>query len=169
MPRLFALDHNFPQPIVEVLAEFQQSADLVPIGAIHDRMPDLDDWQVLLALAKHQRPFDGLVTTDSSMLSLPRELSVLMQTRLTLVVAMEAGHNPVKATGLLFAYLDGICQRTRSRTAQIWKLAAANRPPRNPWEILSDAARHQNRDPRELYEASKLSDADLEIDPLAET
>jgi hypothetical protein len=91
-----------------------------------------------------------------------------MQTRLTLVVAMEAGHNPVKATGL-FAYLDGICQRTRSRTAQIWKLAAANRPPRNPWEILSDAARHQNRDPRELYEASKLSDADLEIDPLAET
>jgi hypothetical protein len=56
MPRLFALDHNFPQPIVEVLAEFQQSADLVPIGAIHDRMPDLDDWQVLLALAKHQRP-----------------------------------------------------------------------------------------------------------------
>jgi hypothetical protein len=34
------------------------------------------------------------------MLSLPRELSVLCQTKLTLVVAVAAGHDPIKATVL---------------------------------------------------------------------
>ena len=49
MPRLFALDHNFPQPIVDVLAEFQVDAELVRIDQVHPGMPDLDDWEVLLA------------------------------------------------------------------------------------------------------------------------
>jgi hypothetical protein len=111
-PRLFALDHNFPQPIVDVLVGFQVDAELVRIDEIHDAMPDLDDWEVLLALANHPRRWDGLITTDRSILNQPLELSTLIQTRLTLVVAMAAGHNPVKATGLLFAYLGGICRRT---------------------------------------------------------
>ena len=49
MPRLFALDHNFPQPIVDVLSEFQVEAELVRVDRIDSRMPDLDDWQLLLA------------------------------------------------------------------------------------------------------------------------
>ncbi len=99
MPRLFALDHNFPQPIVDVLAEFQEDAELVRIDQVHPGMPDLDDWEVLLALLPDARDWDGLITTDSSILNQPLELSVLIQTKLTLVVALEAGHNPVKATG----------------------------------------------------------------------
>jgi hypothetical protein len=43
VPRLFALDHNFPDPIVAVLADFQADAQLVRIDQIDPRMPDLDD------------------------------------------------------------------------------------------------------------------------------
>ena len=99
MPRLFALDHNFPDPIVAVLAKFQKDAELVRIDQIDPRMPDLEDWELLLALHHHASSWDGLITTDSSMLHQGRELATLMHTRLTLVVAMETGHNPVKASG----------------------------------------------------------------------
>jgi len=98
--RLFVLDHNFPQPIVEVLSEYMMEAELVALDAIDPRMTELDDGQVLLALHHDDRPWDGLITTDSSMVQLPRELAVLMQTKLTLVIADEAGHDPLKATGL---------------------------------------------------------------------
>jgi hypothetical protein len=43
MPRLFALDHNFPEPIVDALAEFQVEAELVRVDRINAHMPDLDD------------------------------------------------------------------------------------------------------------------------------
>jgi hypothetical protein len=112
VPRLFALDHNFPDPIVAVLAEYQSDATLVRIDQIDPRMPDLDDWQLLLALHRHAVPGDGLITTDSSILNQGPELATLIQTKLTLVVAMASGHDPVKASGLLFAYLSGICTRT---------------------------------------------------------
>lgn len=112
MPRLFALDHNFPDPIVSALADFQVDAQLTRIDQIHPAMADLGDWELLLALRQHPEPWDGLITTDSSMLSQGPELAALIQTKLTLVVATAAGHDPVKASGLLFAYLSGICKRT---------------------------------------------------------
>jgi hypothetical protein len=49
MPRLFALDKNFPQPIVSVLSDFQADATLVPLDRIDPRMSTLDDWELLLA------------------------------------------------------------------------------------------------------------------------
>ena len=53
VPRLFALDHNFPDPIVAVLADFQEDAKLVRVDQIDSRMPDLEDWELLLALSLH--------------------------------------------------------------------------------------------------------------------
>ncbi|MGH2834292.1 MAG: hypothetical protein ACRDK2_16100 [Solirubrobacteraceae bacterium] len=82
MPRLFALDKNFPEPIVGVLSDFQADAQLVPLDRIDQRMSTLDDWELLLALHHHADPWDGLVTTDSSMLSQGRELAKLIQTKL---------------------------------------------------------------------------------------
>jgi hypothetical protein len=168
MPRLFALDHNFPQPIVSVLAEFQADAVLVRIDAIDERMPDLDDWELLLALHHHRDPWDGLITTDSSMLAQGPELAALIQTRLTLVVAVEAGHNPVKACGLLFAYLAGISQRTRPEKAQVWRLNALNRPADEPWEFIKRYAEHNNREPDDVWAEFKLSPEVLAQDPLDE-
>jgi len=123
MARLFALDQNFPQPIVKVLQE--------------------------------------------SILFQPLELAVLIQMRLTLVVALEAGHNPVKATGLLFAHLTGICRRTRPHEPQLWRLQARTQAHVAPWEQLKTVAVHQNADARSLFAAHRLDDEQLAADPLA--
>jgi len=170
MTRLFALDHNFPEPIVEVLSEVSEGSDaeLISVSDIDPRMADLEDWEIMLALHHHERPWDGLITTDSSMLNQPAELALLLQTNLTLIVAMGAGDDPIKATGLLFAYLGGICSRTDPKTPQVWKLAAANRPAHKPWDELRRVADHQHRNAQDLWQENRLNDADLAVDPLAE-
>ena len=74
----FALDQNFPLPIVNVLARYIVEAELIALAAIDPNLiRDTEDWQVLLALHKHASGFDGLITTDSSMLLLPKEMAVL--------------------------------------------------------------------------------------------
>lgn len=95
------------------------------------------------------------------------ELATLVQTRLTLVVAVAAGHNPVKASGLLFAYLAGICQRTTPDRAQVWRLNAANRPPEEPWDLLKRFAEHNDRSTDRVWAELKLSATDLARDPLS--
>jgi hypothetical protein len=166
--RLFALDHNFPDPIVGVLADFQAHADLVRIDQIDARLPDLDDWELLLALYHDVRPWDGLITTDSSMLNQGPELAALIQTRLTLVVVLESGHNPVKASGLLFAHLEGICKRTDPNTPQVWPLRAVNRSHHEPWESLQRFAQHNNRSAEDVWRQYRLSADALARDPLAD-
>lgn len=167
MPRLFALDKNFPEPIVSVLADFQGDAQLVPLDHIDARMSTLDDWELLLALHHHSDAWDGLITTDSSMLAQGRELATLIQTKLTLVVAVASGHNPVKASGLLFAYLAGICQRTTPEQAQVWRLNAANRPHEDPWAFLKRFAEHNGRLAEDAWAELKLSAVAMAQDPLA--
>lgn len=167
MPGLFALDQNFPQPLVNAMAPFMPEVELVPIRVIDPRLADMEDWEVLLALHHHARPWDGLVTTDSSMLNQARELAVLRQATLTLVVAHDAGHDPIKATGLLLAHIDYIARRTTPEEPQIWKLTAANRPGHDPWEFLERAAQHQHRDADELWQEARLTDEELAEDPLA--
>jgi hypothetical protein len=170
MSALFALDHNFPEPIVEVLNQVQGEdgdAELISVSDIDPRMADLDDWQIMLALHHHERNWDGLITTDSSMLNQPAELAVLLQTNLTLVVAVGAGDDPIKATGLLFAYLGGICSRSDPATAQVWKLTAANRPALRPWDELSRVAKHRHRNVGDLWRENRLDDEEIAVDPLA--
>jgi hypothetical protein len=168
VPKLFALDHNFPLPIVHVLNTYTAEAELVPLQDIDSRLPEFeDDWRILLALHHDSRPWDGMITTDSSMVQLPRELATLIQTKLTLVVALDAGHDPLKATGLLFAYLPGICKRTRPDDSQLWQLRAADRAAAAPWDQLQRVANHQNRPTQQLYDEEKLSARELSTNPLA--
>jgi len=166
--RLFALDHNFPDPIVAALTDFQADAELVRVDQIDPRMSELDDWELLLALHHHERPWDGLITTDSSMLNQALELVTLVQTKLTLVVAMEAGHNPVRASGLLFAHLAWICQRTRSDVPQTWTLRTTPRPHDEPWELLKRYADHNNLPVDDVWREHRLSAGQLARNPLAE-
>ena len=126
----------------------------------------LDDWELLLALHHHERPWDGLITTDSSMLNQGPELATLIQTRLTLVVVLELGHNQVKASGLLFAHLEGICKRTEPNTPQVWPLRAVSRPHQEPWEFLQRFAQHNNRSAEEVWRQYRLSAGALARNPL---
>jgi hypothetical protein len=68
LARLFALDQNFPEPIVASLNEYIVEAELVPVRRIDQQLAEIEDWQVLLALHHHERAWDGLITTDSGML-----------------------------------------------------------------------------------------------------
>ncbi len=145
---LFALDQNFPEPIIHALNDYIPEAELIPLRSIDPLLAEIDDWQVLLALHHHEREWDGLITNDSRMLNLPREMAVLRQTNLTLVVAHDSGHDPIRATGLLFTHLGYICRETTQAESQVWELQARNRPARDAWHHLQRIAEHQNRDPR---------------------
>jgi hypothetical protein len=107
------LTRNFPQPVGDALSDYMVEEELVAVAEIDGRLAELDDWEVLLALRHHEQDWDGLITTDSGMLSLPRELFVLLQTHLTLVVAHAAGHDPLDATGLVLTYLPWIAAHTQ--------------------------------------------------------
>ncbi len=168
-PRLFALDHNFPKPLVNALRDHIREAELVSIADIDPRMPDLDDWQVLLALHLHPRPWDGLVTSDDSMLNQPRELAVLHQTKLTLVVAESAGHDPLKASGLLLTHLPSICENTRREIPQVWRLHTKTRNPEKAWNCIGRLAARQKVSIEELFRAHRLTTAELSADPLGAT
>jgi hypothetical protein len=158
----FALDQNFPLPIVDVLAKYIVEAELVPLAAIDPSLTrDTEDWQVLHALHKHEQHWDGLITTDSGMLLLPKEMAVLCQTKLTLVIAAGSGHDPVKATGLVLAHLPGVCARTTPDEPQLWILRAATQPHEKPWDQLRKIAQQRKVGVKELYRDVKLPDEDL--------
>jgi hypothetical protein len=165
--RLFALDQNFPQPIVDGLRDWLKAdVELVPIAKIDNRLATEEhDWRILLALHNDERPWDGLITTDD-MTALPREVAVLCQTKLTLVVAVGAGHDPIMATGLVLAYVSNICKRTRTDRAQVWRLRARGLPAEDPWAYMERIAEHRHMSATDLYAESKLSDEELASSPL---
>jgi hypothetical protein len=94
-------------------------------------------------------------------------LSLLCQTKLTLIVALGAGHDPILATGLLFAHLPGICKRTNPDVAQLWQLRAAQRAHTDPWEKLKVLAERRGGEATQIYRGAKLSAKDFDRDPLA--
>ena len=158
MPRRFALDQNFPEPIVDGLADWlAQDAELVPVRQLDARMTTLDDWEVLAALHARETVWDGLITTDAKILSLPRELAVLCQTKLTLVVAEAVGHDPIKATGLILAHLGRICEQTRPNVAQVWRLRTSTKPPDDPWDHLTKVAERRGHSAQDLYAKERLN------------
>jgi hypothetical protein len=168
LPALFALDQNFPEPIVQALNEYLPDGELVPLRLIDPLLTaDMDDWQILLALHHHERPWDGMVTNDTRILNLPREIAVLRQTNMTLVVAEDSGHDPIRATGLLFTHLSYIARETTPDRPQIWKLVARDRPGGDPWDFLQRIAGHRNMSVDSLWRDSRLTRAELGADPLA--
>ena len=136
------------------------------IRRIDKRMATLDGWEVLTALHADETDWDGLITTDAKMLSLPRELAVMSQTKLTLVVAEAVGHDPIKATGLVLAHLGRICEQTRPDTPQVWRLRTSTKPAEDPWDFLTRVAERRGSDAQELYAAERLSKRQLRRSPL---
>lgn len=161
----FALDEDFPDTILDALGLGVPEAELVPIRHIDPLLRNMDDWKLLLSLY-HLSEWDGLISTDGRMLNLPREVAVLHQTQLTLVVVEQAGHDPVRAAGLLLVHLPTICRKTVRSTGQIWKLSAQNKNHESPWNELKKIASHRKTSVKQLFEASRLSKAALEENPL---
>jgi len=161
MPPRFVLDQNFPLNILRALGYIPE-VELVPLIEVNPALiRDHDDWEILADL--HRRGLDGFITSDSSMLRLPKELSALIQTGLTLVVTEGVGHDSIEATGLLLMHLRHIAHQTHKGTAQLWRL----RPPRrtnhsDPWETLRDVAEKLGQSVDALYRAERLPSRALE-------
>lgn len=161
----FALDEDFPDTILEALGIGVPEAELVPIRRVNPKLRRMDDWELLLSL-HHLQEWDGMISTDSRMLNLPRELAVLHQTQLTLVVVEQAGHDPIRAAGLLLVHLPTICRKTVPSIPQIWKLSAQNKNHDDPWKELARIAEHRKTSVKELFHDHKLSRQELERNPL---
>lgn len=161
----FALDEDFPDTIIEALGLGVPEAALAPIRHIDPGLRRMDDWELLLSL-HHLGEWEGLVSTDSSMLNLPRELAVLHQTNLTLVIIQESGHDPLRAAGLLLVHLPMICRKTVRSKPQIWKLSAQNKNHEDPWREMIRIAGHRKVPVNQLFHDHKLSERELRRNPL---
>lgn len=154
--RLFALDQNFPEPIVDALVSFLFAVELVPVRKIDPSLATCEDWELLLALHRHERKWDGLITNDAAMLRLPREMSVLVQTRLTLIVVRGHAHNPIRATGFIFSHIDYICKQLKKQS-RVWELGAADKDTsKDAWEYLGEIAKRSNMETSLLYHRNKI-------------
>ena len=163
----FALDEAFPDTIFKTLEVGVREATLVPLRQIDARLLHIDDWKLLLSLY-HLPGWDGLISTDSNILNLPRELAVIHQTRLTVVIVERAGHDPIRAAGLLLVHLPHICRKTVKTVGQIWRLSAQTKNHDDPMGELRKIASHRDVSTKQLFHASKLSKAELQRNPLDE-
>ena len=160
MPPTFVLDQNFPQNIISALGHIPE-ANLTPLIQVDPALTmGHEDWEILRDL--HNKGYDGFITADSSMLQLPKELTVLIQTGLTLVVTAGVGHDSIQATGLLLMHLPHIAHQIRTATPQLWRL---NPPPRknhmDPWDRLREVAEGMGESARSVFRREQLPDRDL--------
>ena len=112
---------------------------------------------------------DGFITNDANILHLAREMVVLSQTRLALVVAAGVDHDPIRATGLVMLYLGHIVHRLshRPHRPQIFTLHPG-RYQCSPAKRINRLAEHQNITPQELIarEREQLTAFRRESSPL---
>lgn len=154
-PPVFALDQDFPTSLLGSIP--WPDAKLV---ALKDEHPDLvrdhEDWEVLREL-RVRGSVDGLITLDHKMLSLPKEMVVLHQSRLSLVVFHDVLNDPFIATGLLMIHLPLIVRQFQPQVAQLWVF---RRPPtkssENPWQRITRLAARSRMSAESLYEQHRL-------------
>ncbi len=121
-------------------AALMPMVELVPIANIEPALADLDDWELLVAIHRHPARWDGLITNDDKLLSLPKEMTVLSQTQLTLVVVKGEGHHPIRAVGLLLCHLAHVCHQTVPSRAQVWLLRTTQKNAEEPGAFIERIA-----------------------------
>lgn len=102
-----------------------------------------------------------MITNDDAMLSLAKEMTVLSQTGLTLVVAKGEGHNPIRAVGTLLCHLTHICVHTTPGTGQIWRLRVTQKNAEPVHDYLDTIATKSKTTVARLVAANKLAPAEL--------
>lgn len=158
---MFALDQNFPEPIVDALAPYIEGAELVPVRRIRPELAKVADWELLRGLFVDRREWDGLITNDDRMLALAKEMTVLAQTGLTLIVVKGQGHNPIRSTGLLLCHLEHICHQMTPGAAKVWVLNVQQKKPETAVERLTMIAEKQATPVAELVKRNELPPDEL--------
>ncbi len=164
-----ALDANFPEPILEALADYIQDIRLVPLDEIDGRLQDLDDRQLIIAL--HQLGYTWLVTNNYKMLDNPYELAAVLKTKMTVFAIKGAGDDMLRATGALLLDLPPAVKRVSKGGAagRVFRFAPRSPTPRDPWDFMKKAAARREEPVNELYETAAVSNEEVTEDVLDAT
>lgn len=152
MTRLrLALDQDFPLPLLEANRAFLPSdIELAPLQRIDPRLPELGDRELVLALAR--LGWDGLVTGNDRMLTVPSALAAIVATKAVVVATHGLGHDPLRAAGALLLELPGLVDRLQPDRSNVFRLAYGQRRPRDAWTYLEEAARRSQTSASALWD-----------------
>ncbi len=149
---VFLLDQDFPDPSIPELPDLE----IHPLRRVH---PDLtrnhEDWEVLREI-KNRGGADGLITLDAGMLNQAKEMVVLRQTRLTLVVFRDTNNDPLVAAGLLMIHAPEIARRLDRRRPELWVLRKTPASPQNPWRRIEELATRESISPEALERRERI-------------
>ncbi len=125
----FALDENFPQPILrEAIDRYVLTIEVVPLSEVDPGLVGAyQDDELIAELTK--RRVHGLITCDDNMVFRPEVLGVVQRTRFSLVTCRRVGDDPVRASGLLLVHLPDVARRHRPDRPQIWRLGTVESRP----------------------------------------
>jgi hypothetical protein len=128
--------------------------------ALRDLHPDLiaahDDWEVISQL-RIRGGVDGFVTCDANMLKLEKEICVLHQSKLALVVCDDDRSDPFVSTGMLMIHLPIILGQLRPNTPQLWVLKRpSTKSPERPWDRIQRLADGKGVAAQHVFDANKL-------------
>jgi hypothetical protein len=161
VPR-FVLDQNFPHsPILSISLP---DIEFVALRAIH---PDLTaahaDWQVFQQLSA-RKGIAGFVTTDAKLLRREKEMVVLSQTRLSLVVLEELDNDPLAASALLVAVAGKLARALDRRHAQVFRVRLPRTAVEKPSSLLKEIESHTGRAVQVMQREQKLTLPELRTD-----
>ena len=144
----FALDENFPQPILrEAIDRYVLGIELVPLA---DLDPSLlgayQDHELIRELAR--RAIQGLITCDDNMIFLPEVLNAIKRTGISVVTCRRVGDDPVRASGLLLVHLPDVAKRHKEGTPQVWRLGTVESKPLKFAEHRRQVVGRVHRPPR---------------------
>ena len=155
------LDHNFPEPLLEAISPYLTDLTLIPIRRIDDRLVDLEDRKLIIAL--HQLGYQGLVTNDYHMLKNPNELAAILKTKLSIFAIQGLGHDPIRAAGAILLDLPSVVRATESGRDGVFWLRPRTPSPRAPWDLFKKAAKQLKKNTEELYTEVKVSDEEMSV------
>lgn len=125
----FALDENFPQPILrEAINKYVLGIEIALLVDVDlNLLGAYQDHELIVELAG--RGIEGLITCDDSMIFRPEVLDAIERTGFSVVTCRRVGDDPVRASGLLLVHLPDVAKRHQSRRPQIWRLGTVESRP----------------------------------------
>jgi len=125
----FALDENFPQPILrEAINKYVLGIEIVLLVDLDPALLGAyQDHELIANLAK--RGVEGLITCDDNMVFRSEVLDAMEQARFSVVTCRRVGDDPVRASGLLLVHLPDVAKRHERRQPQIWRLGTSESRP----------------------------------------
>lgn len=143
------LDHNFPVPILDALNQFMVDVSLVPLRRIDERLVDLDDRRLVVAL--RQLGYPGFVTSNYKMLQNPRELAAVIATGIVVFAIEAVGHDPLRATGALLLDLPSAVKAMESGARGVFTFRPRRPQPQDPQKMFNQMATRRGVSPKELF------------------